>query len=96
MPFEETSFNFIRMISRYISRAMEHAHYEIMEDGRFFGSIPECQGCWAEATTLESCREELQSTLEDWLLLGFQMGHRLPVIDDLDLNREELAHAQAD
>lgn len=82
------------MISSYILQAMERAHYEITEDKRYFGSIPECQGCWAEADTLEKCREELRSTLEDWLLLGLQLGHRLPVINDLDLNREELVHAE--
>jgi len=84
------------MISDYIARAMRHAHYELMENGRFYGSIPECQGCWAEAGTLEECREELQSTLEDWLLLGLQMGHALPVIDGIDLNLRKPAHAEAD
>ena len=74
---------------------MHHAHYEILEDGRFYGSILECQGCWAEGSTLEECREELRSTLEDWLLLGFQLGHHLPVIDGLDLNREEQLRAEA-
>ena len=77
------------MISAYIQGALRRAHYELMENGRFFGSIPECQGCWAEGATLEECREELQATLEDWLLLGLQMGHILPVIDGLDLNRRE-------
>ena len=53
------------------------------------GAFPECQGLWAEGVTLEECREELQSTLEDWLLLGLQLGHTMPVIDGLDLNRKE-------
>lgn len=81
------------MISEYLSAAMRHAHYELMENGQFYGSIPECQGCWAEGATLEECREELRSTLEDWLLLGLQLGHPLPVIGGLDLNRRELVHA---
>jgi predicted RNase H-like HicB family nuclease len=72
------------MISDYIGRVMRRAHYELMESGRFYGSIPGCQGCWAEAATLEECREELPSTLEDWLLLGLQLGHPLPVIDGLE------------
>ena len=79
------------MLTEYIQHALRHANYELMEDGRFFGRIPECQGFWAEATTLEDCREELQSMLEDWLLLGFQLGHPLPVIDGIDLNRKEPA-----
>jgi hypothetical protein len=47
---------------------------------------------------LEECREELQSTLEDWLLLGLQMGDKLPVIGGVDLNRtrrRRSAYAQA-
>jgi len=84
------------MLTRYIQQAMRHARYELMEDGRFFGRIPECQGLWAEAATLEECREELQSALEDWLLLGLQLGHTLPVIDGLDLSRTEPVHAEAD
>jgi predicted RNase H-like HicB family nuclease len=84
------------MLTEYIGHALRHAKYELMEDGRFFGRIPECQGLWAEAGTLEECREELQSTLEDWLLLGLQLGHALPVIDGIDLNRKEPAHAETD
>ncbi len=75
---------------------MRHAKYELMENGHLYGHIPECQGVWAEAANLEQCREELQSTLEDWLLLGLQLGHVLPVIEGLDLNRKEPLHAQAD
>jgi hypothetical protein len=30
----------------------------------------------------------LRSTLEDWLWLGLKLGHQLPVIDGIDLNRE--------
>ena len=71
------------MLTDYIQHALRHAMYELMEDGRFFGRIPECQGLWAEAATLEECLEELQNTLEDWLLLGLQMGHALPVIDGM-------------
>ena len=74
------------MLDEYIRRAMGHAHYELMENGRFFGSIPRCKGLWADGKTLEECRDELQSTLEDWLLLGLQFGHQLPVIDGINLN----------
>jgi predicted RNase H-like HicB family nuclease len=78
--------------------AMRKAHYELLENGRFFGSIPQCKGLWAEGKTLEKCREELRSTLEDWILLGLQLGHTLPIIDRINLNRSnrKAAHAQAD
>jgi predicted RNase H-like HicB family nuclease len=86
------------MLTEYIQNAMRLAHYELMENGRFFGAIPGCKGLYAEGKTLEQCREELQSTLEDWLLLGLQLGHNLPVIDGINLNRSnrrKTAHAQA-
>ena len=84
------------MLTEYIQQAMRRAKYELMENGRFFGRIPQCQGLWAEGTSLEECRDELQSTLEDWLLLGLQLGHTLPVFEGIDLNRKELAHAETD
>jgi predicted RNase H-like HicB family nuclease len=86
------------MLANYIERSMREAHYELLDDGRFFATIPKCKGLWAEGRTLEKCREELRSTLEDWLLLGLQLGHNLPVVDGINLNRSnrKIAHAQAD
>jgi predicted RNase H-like HicB family nuclease len=75
------------MLTDYIRRAMSKAHYELMENGRYFGNIPGCDGVWAHGKTLESCRDTLQSTLEDWLLLGLQLGHKLPIIAGINLNR---------
>lgn len=86
------------MLSEYIRAAMGQAQYELTENGRYFGAIRSCRGCWAEAKTLEECREDLQSALEDWLLVGLQLGHRLPVIDGINLNRPKnrvAAYAQA-
>jgi len=34
---------------------------------------------------LEECRDELQSVLEDWLLVGIRFGDPLSVIDGIDL-----------
>jgi predicted RNase H-like HicB family nuclease len=66
------------MLTEYIERAMRKAHYELMENGRFFATIPKCKGLWAEGTSLELCRQELRSTFEDWLLLALQLGHAVP------------------
>ena len=74
------------MLTDYIQAAMREAHYELMENGCFFGSIPKCQGAWADGKTLEETRTELQSVLEDWILIGFKLGHRLPVIAGINLN----------
>lgn len=48
---------------------MAKAHYELLDEKEgFCGEIPGFQGVLAQAATLEECREELASTLEDWLL----------------------------
>jgi predicted RNase H-like HicB family nuclease len=74
------------MITQYIKAAMRGAQYELMENGRWFGDIPACPGCWADGANIEECREELAGALEAWILLGLQLGHTLPVIDGLNLN----------
>jgi predicted RNase H-like HicB family nuclease len=52
------------MITEYIAGAMQKATYELLEDGTFYGEIPDCEGVWSQANTLESCRENLQDALE--------------------------------
>jgi predicted RNase H-like HicB family nuclease len=74
------------MLSHYIAAAMRRAHYELLPDNEgYYGTIPDCQGVWANADTLEACRDELQDVLEGWIVLGLRMGHALPVIDGIDL-----------
>ena len=65
------------MLTDYIRAAMEKARYEILEDdGTYYGEIPGFQGVWANEKTLIACQQELQSVLEDWVLLGLQRGGR--------------------
>jgi len=81
------------MLTTYIHQAMRHAHCELMENGRFFGAIPECRGAWGEGATLEDCREQLEGALESWIIVGLRHGDPLPVLDGIDLNQREYAEA---
>ena len=75
------------MLTDYIQAAMRKAHYEILPDGEgYFGGITDLQGVWANADTLEACREELQEVLEEWIIVGLKMGTPIPVIDGIELN----------
>ena len=65
---------------------MHNAHYELMENGHFYGTIAQCKGLWAQGATLEACRDELQLTLEDWIMIKLRNGDRFEVIDGIDLN----------
>ncbi len=76
------------MITNYIHAAMRHAVYEILEDGSFYGEIPDFQGVYANAASLEECRDELQEVLEGWIVLGLRLGHKLPTVDSLSLETE--------
>ena len=80
------------MLTDYIQKAMSKAHYDILEDGTYYGEIPGFQGVFANAETLEDCREQLQEVLEDWILLGLRLDHHLPMVDGIDLEmRKEAA-----
>ena len=76
------------ILSEYVEQAMSEAVYDKLEDGTFAAKIPSCKGVLAFATTLRECEEELRSTLEDWILVGLKLGHPLPVIRGIDLNKE--------
>lgn len=76
------------ILTEYVDQAMIQAVYDKLEDGTFAGRIPSCKGVVAFAATLHQCEEELRSTLEDWILVGLKLGHPLPVITDIDLNRK--------
>lgn len=79
------------ILTDYVDQALARAHYDKLEDDTFAGKIPECPGVVAFAKTLRQCEQELRSVLEDWLLVGLRLGHRIPVIADIDLN-QELVH----
>lgn len=74
-------------LTSYIEGAMEMAAYEKLEDGTYGGEIPSLEGVIAFGATLWQCEQELRSTLEDWILLGFHLGHSLPVVAGIDLNK---------
>ena len=83
------------ILSEYVEKVMAQAVYDKLEDGTFAGRIPPCKGVVAFGKTLRECEDELHSTLEDWILVGLKLGHPLPVIGGIDLNREP-ARGQVD
>lgn len=70
------------MLTQYLQAAMRKAKYEIIENNEgYYGEIPGFQGVWANAPTLEGCREDLAEALETWLLFRISEGMDLPAID---------------
>lgn len=78
------------VLAKYIEAAMEDATFVIfVEDGTYYGDIYGFQGVWANADTLEECRRELAEVLEDWIILGIERGHEIPVLPTIDLMPKE-------
>ncbi len=79
------------MLTRYLRAALHRATYKALEDGSFFGEIPGFDGVWANAGSLEACREEIEEVLEEWIL--FRVSRQLPVpaVDSIELRIREVA-----
>lgn len=88
LPCEEETMAAHFIITEYLQHAVAQAEYDKLDDGSFSGRIPSCTGVIAFGATLHECERELRSALEDWLLLGFKLGHALPVFEGIDLNKE--------
>lgn len=80
------------MLTNYLRAAMRQAKYEILpDDGTFYGEIPGFQGVYANADTLEACREELEEVLEEWILFRVSKNLALPAVDGIELTIKEVA-----
>ncbi|MDP2209188.1 MAG: type II toxin-antitoxin system HicB family antitoxin [Bacteroidota bacterium] len=75
-------------LTEYIETVMASAAYEKLEDETYAGRIPKCKGVIAFGKSLKQCEDELRSTLEDWILVGLKLGHKLPVINGINLNKD--------
>lgn len=75
------------ILTEYIDKAMAEAIYDKLEDDSYCGRIPHLKGVIAFGKTLRECEDELHSTLEDWILVGLKLGHKLPLIENINLNR---------
>lgn len=80
------------MLTRYIESAMRSAHYEILsDDNSYYGEIPGFNGVYANASVLESCREELREVLEEWIILRLSQKLPLPIIDGVEIAIKDVA-----
>ena len=80
------------MLTRYIQSAMRMAKYEILQDdGTFYGEVPGFDGVYANTDTLETCREELEEVLEEWVLFRVSRNLSLPIVDGIELVIKEVA-----
>jgi predicted RNase H-like HicB family nuclease len=79
------------MLMDYLRTAMSSAHYKLFAGEGFYGEIPGFEGVFADGKTLEACREELASTLEDWILFRISRNLFVPEVAGMNLQVNEVA-----
>jgi predicted RNase H-like HicB family nuclease len=53
----------------FIQTAFQKARFEILsDDGTIYGEVPSCPGVYANADSMEACRNELFEVLGEWVL----------------------------
>lgn len=70
------------MFSAFLAHHLHAASYKILDDGTYFGEIPGLDGVWANAATLEACRDELNDVLESWVVVKLRHGEAVPGLED--------------
>lgn len=73
------------MFSEYVNQALKHAEYEKLEDGTWYGEVPDLKYTWANAPTLEECRQRLKDEVEDWLVFAIAHHHSIPTLDGVNI-----------
>ena len=81
------------MIFEYCQKAVEKAEYKKLDDNTWFAEIPALRGVWANGKTVEECRKELITVLEEWIILKLRDGDQLPEIDGITVQIKEAAVA---
>ncbi|MDH5682721.1 MAG: type II toxin-antitoxin system HicB family antitoxin [Spirochaetota bacterium] len=81
------------MIIKYIQKALSQAVYDKLEDESFYGTIPNCPGVIAFGKTLYQCQEELQRSLEGWIIVKLRHDDLLPELDGVNLNVVKESHS---
>ena len=81
------------MIFEYCQKAIEKAEYKKIEDGTWFAEIAGFDGVWANGESVEKCRKDLISVLEEWIILKLRDQDPIPVVDGLTVEIKKLAVA---
>ena len=81
------------MIFEYCQRVIEKAEYKKIEDGTWFAEITGFEGVWANGKSVEKCRKDLISVLEEWIILKLRDKDPIPKVDGLTVEIKKLAVA---
>jgi hypothetical protein len=78
----------LTVVTHYVTAALGRATFEQVEEGVIGATVPDLPGLIAFGASKEECGRELAGRLLDFIKLSLERGHRLPVLDGIDLNSE--------
>jgi len=81
------------MIFEYCQKVIEKAEYKKLEDGTWFAEIEGFKGVWANGQSVEECRKELITVLEEWIVFKLRDKDYIPEVDGIGIEIKELAVA---
>ena len=79
------------MIIEYCQKAIGMAQYKKLADESWFAEIPGFQGVWGNGDSVEECRNELVTVLEEWVILKVRDGDPIPDVAGLKVEIREVA-----
>ncbi len=81
------------MIFEYCQKVIAKAEYKKLEDGTWFAEIEGFKGVWANGQSVEECRKELITVLEEWIVFKLRDKDYIPEVDGIGIEIKELAVA---
>jgi predicted RNase H-like HicB family nuclease len=66
------------VLTQYVSRALDRARYQLLDDGTFAATVRGLRGVVATGRTLEACRRDLAEVVEAWVLVRVSRGLAVP------------------
>ena len=81
------------MIFEYCQKVIEKAEYKKLEDGTWFAEIEGFKGVWANGQSVEECRKELITVLEEWIVFKLRDKDYIPEVGGIGIEIKELAVA---
>ncbi len=82
------------MLTEFIEKKLKETKYKFLENGSYFGEVPNLKGVWANAKNLEECRKEIKEVLEEWLLLKLKNGDPIPGLQ-IKIDKRQLVERYA-
>jgi predicted RNase H-like HicB family nuclease len=74
------------VILKYIDKALRRARYTQPDPGVFCATVQGLRGVIATASTLETCRDQLAETIEEWVLVRVARGLSVPPISGVTVS----------